>query len=243
MGMFSRRIESETPELHERGRADALHRPPRGHRRGLLEQMDWAEALDRAEHARSPSSSPSTTAAGPRSSTPPDSFDGGDRGGRSGACLYAPDMHDPDLVIRTSGERRLSNYLLWQSAYSELIFRDELWPDFYAPRSRSRSPNTQSASGASAGDEGRLMEGRPQTPGGARAARARRASSAQSRRARARAPSPARGPRAPRTLGPDRAHPRRDPRDRAGAVPGHRGRAHLHARRPGHRRDLHARAV
>jgi undecaprenyl diphosphate synthase len=44
--------------------------------------------------------------------------------------LYAPEMHDPDLIIRTSGERRLSNYLLWQSAYSELIFRDELWPDF-----------------------------------------------------------------------------------------------------------------
>jgi undecaprenyl diphosphate synthase len=46
------------------------------------------------------------------------------------AHLYAPDMHDPDLIIRTSGERRLSNYLLWQSAYSELVFRDELWPDF-----------------------------------------------------------------------------------------------------------------
>jgi undecaprenyl diphosphate synthase len=45
-------------------------------------------------------------------------------------CLYVPEMHDPDLIIRTSGERRLSNYLLWQSAYSELIFRDELWPDF-----------------------------------------------------------------------------------------------------------------
>jgi undecaprenyl diphosphate synthase len=45
-------------------------------------------------------------------------------------CLYAPEMHDPDIIIRTSGERRLSNYLLWQSAYSELIFRDELWPDF-----------------------------------------------------------------------------------------------------------------
>jgi undecaprenyl diphosphate synthase len=46
------------------------------------------------------------------------------------AHLYAPDMHDPDLIIRTSGEQRLSNYLLWQSAYSELVFRDELWPDF-----------------------------------------------------------------------------------------------------------------
>jgi undecaprenyl diphosphate synthase len=46
------------------------------------------------------------------------------------ACLYAPEMHDPDLIIRTSGEQRLSNYLLWQSAYSELIFREEMWPDF-----------------------------------------------------------------------------------------------------------------
>ncbi len=44
--------------------------------------------------------------------------------------LYAPEMHDPDIIIRTSGERRLSNYLLWQSAYSELVFRDELWPEF-----------------------------------------------------------------------------------------------------------------
>jgi undecaprenyl diphosphate synthase len=44
--------------------------------------------------------------------------------------LYDPEMRDPDLVIRTSGEKRLSNFLLWQSAYSELIFRQELWPDF-----------------------------------------------------------------------------------------------------------------
>jgi undecaprenyl diphosphate synthase len=39
-------------------------------------------------------------------------------------------MHDPDLLIRTSGERRVSNYLLWQVAYSEFVFADELWPDF-----------------------------------------------------------------------------------------------------------------
>ncbi len=45
-------------------------------------------------------------------------------------CLYAPEMHDPDLIIRTGGERRLSNFLLWQAAYSELVFTDELWPDF-----------------------------------------------------------------------------------------------------------------
>jgi len=44
--------------------------------------------------------------------------------------LYAPEMPDPDLVIRTSGELRLSNFLLWQSAYAEFVFVDTLWPDF-----------------------------------------------------------------------------------------------------------------
>jgi len=44
--------------------------------------------------------------------------------------LYAPDMPDPDLVIRTSGELRISNFLLWQVAYSELVFVETLWPDF-----------------------------------------------------------------------------------------------------------------
>jgi undecaprenyl diphosphate synthase len=44
--------------------------------------------------------------------------------------LYAPDMPDPDLLIRTSGELRVSNFLLWQSAYAELVFTDALWPDF-----------------------------------------------------------------------------------------------------------------
>jgi undecaprenyl diphosphate synthase len=61
--------------------------------------------------------------------------------------MHCSEMHDPDVVIRTSGEKRLSNFLLWQSAYSELVFREELWPDFsrqafeeclgeYAERSR-----------------------------------------------------------------------------------------------------------
>ncbi|HEX5613704.1 MAG TPA: polyprenyl diphosphate synthase [Acidimicrobiia bacterium] len=44
--------------------------------------------------------------------------------------LYAPDMPDPDLLVRTSGEFRISNFLLWQLAYSELVFSDVLWPDF-----------------------------------------------------------------------------------------------------------------
>ena len=46
------------------------------------------------------------------------------------ANLYAPELPDPDLLIRTSGELRVSNFLLWQIAYSELVFVDKLWPDF-----------------------------------------------------------------------------------------------------------------
>jgi undecaprenyl diphosphate synthase len=48
------------------------------------------------------------------------------------AHLYAPDMPEPDLLIRTSGELRISNFLLWQLAYSELVFTDRRWPDFGA---------------------------------------------------------------------------------------------------------------
>jgi undecaprenyl diphosphate synthase len=47
-----------------------------------------------------------------------------------GRALYAPDLPDPDVLIRTSGERRISNFLLWQLAYAELVFTDTLWPDF-----------------------------------------------------------------------------------------------------------------
>ena len=49
---------------------------------------------------------------------------------RFGQFLFTADMPDPDMVIRTSGEQRLSNFLLWQSAYAELVFLDVLWPDF-----------------------------------------------------------------------------------------------------------------
>ena len=53
------------------------------------------------------------------------------------ARLYAPELPDPDLVIRTSGEQRISNFLLWQSAYAELLFDDTLWPDFGEERLRA----------------------------------------------------------------------------------------------------------
>ena len=48
------------------------------------------------------------------------------------ANLYAPELPDPDLLIRTSGELRISNFMLWQLAYAELVFVDRLWPDFDA---------------------------------------------------------------------------------------------------------------
>jgi undecaprenyl diphosphate synthase len=55
------------------------------------------------------------------------------RGGaeeRFRALLYAPDMHDPEVIIRTGREQRLSNFLLWRAANAELVFRHELWPEF-----------------------------------------------------------------------------------------------------------------
>ena len=129
MEMFKRRIEGETPELHAEGvrmrfigrRTDPV--PP-----DLVERMAWAEH-ETADNTRI---------------TLFVAFNYGGRAeildaarGFSGSTeeefrsrLYAPDMHDPDLIIRTSGEERISNYLLWQGAYAELVFREELWPDF-----------------------------------------------------------------------------------------------------------------
>ncbi|MCP4646370.1 MAG: di-trans,poly-cis-decaprenylcistransferase, partial [bacterium] len=52
------------------------------------------------------------------------------------AHMYNPDVPDPELIIRTSGEQRLSNFLLWQSAYSEFVFSPVLWPDFHAKQFR-----------------------------------------------------------------------------------------------------------
>jgi undecaprenyl diphosphate synthase len=128
MAMFAERIDRETPELDEEG----VRMRFIGRREGISEEltgrMDWAEAK---------------TGANDRITL----FVAFNYGGRAEILdaaaayqgggeeefeshLYAPEMHEPDLLIRTSGEQRISNYLLWQCAYSEFVFREELWPDF-----------------------------------------------------------------------------------------------------------------
>ena len=130
MEMFERRIEAETPELHEEGvRMRFIGRRSHPVPPALIERMRVGRGDDRGQHRGSRCAWPSTTAAGRRSSTQREALPATTEDAFR-AHLYAPDMHDPDLIIRTSGEQRSSNFLLWQGAYSELVFRDELWPDF-----------------------------------------------------------------------------------------------------------------
>ena len=128
MAMFAELIESETPELDEEGVRMRFIGRREGISDDLLRRMAWAEEVT----------------AGKERMTLFVAFNYGGRAEIVDAArsfsggteeefrrhLYAPEMHDPDLLIRTSGEQRISNYLLWQCAYSEFVFRDELWPDF-----------------------------------------------------------------------------------------------------------------
>ncbi len=131
MDLFVERIRREAPELDEEGvRLRFIGRRDRLSER-VLEGIDWAEQLTAGNSARS-------------------LYVAFDYGGRAEILhaasrytgggeeefrrhLYAPDMKDPELIIRTGGELRLSNFLLWESAYSELYFSDILWPDFDRP--------------------------------------------------------------------------------------------------------------
>jgi undecaprenyl diphosphate synthase len=128
MRMFGERIDAETPELDGEGVRMRFIGRRDGVSPELIERMEWAERLTDAN----------------RRITLFVAFNYGGRAELIDAArafagggedelrthLYAPEMHDPDLLIRTSGELRLSNFLLWQCAYSELVFRNELWPDF-----------------------------------------------------------------------------------------------------------------
>jgi undecaprenyl diphosphate synthase len=129
MEMFGRRIDLETPELHEEGvRMRFIGRRQSPVPGELIERMNWAEEVTRTNRRITLFVAFNYGGRAEILDAARSFSDGGEE--EFGAHLYAPEMHDPDLIIRTSGERRLSNYLLWQGAYSELVFRDELWPDF-----------------------------------------------------------------------------------------------------------------
>jgi undecaprenyl diphosphate synthase len=128
MTMMGERILGETPELDQEGVRMRFIGRREGIAPDLVERMEWAEAKTAANEritlfiAFNYGGRAEIVDAARR-------FEGGSEEDFR-RHLYAPDMHDPDLLIRTSGEQRISNYLLWQCAYSELVFAEELWPDF-----------------------------------------------------------------------------------------------------------------
>jgi undecaprenyl diphosphate synthase len=128
MAMFAERIDRETPELH--GEGVRMRFVGRRERLGaeLIRRMDWAENLT-GENERITLFVAFNYGGRAEIIDAARTFTGGSEDDFR-RHLYAPDMHDPDLLIRTSGELRISNYLLWQLAYAEFVFRDELWPDF-----------------------------------------------------------------------------------------------------------------
>jgi undecaprenyl diphosphate synthase len=132
MEMFSEMITREVPELHEQevrvrfiGRREGLSG-------SIRERMDWAEELTAAGKAMTLfvafNYGGRAEIADAARAACADGYTGGEE--EFARYLYAPDMHDPQLLIRTSGEQRISNFLLWQCAYAELYFSDRLWPDF-----------------------------------------------------------------------------------------------------------------
>jgi undecaprenyl diphosphate synthase len=128
MSLFVERLRREAPELDEEGvRLRIIGRRDRVHER-VREEIEWAEQLTAHNAGRT-------------------LFVAFDYGGRAEILhaaeryagggeeefrrhLYAPDLEDPQLIIRTGGELRISNFLLWEAAYSELYFSEKLWPDF-----------------------------------------------------------------------------------------------------------------
>jgi undecaprenyl diphosphate synthase len=128
MRMFGERIDAETPELDAEGVRMRFLGRREGVAEELVERMEWAEKTT-AKNERIVLFVAFNYGGRAEIVDAARTFEGGSEE-EFRQHLYAPEMHDPDLLIRTSGERRVSNYLLWQCAYSELVFRDELWPDF-----------------------------------------------------------------------------------------------------------------
>jgi len=128
MAMFAARIDRETPELDQEGVRMRFVGRRDGVSAELTERMEWAEA-ETATNRRITLFVAFNYGGRAEIVDAARSFSG-ESEAEFRRHLYAPEMHDPDLLIRTSGEQRLSNFLLWQCAYAELVFRDELWPDF-----------------------------------------------------------------------------------------------------------------
>jgi undecaprenyl diphosphate synthase len=135
MAMFADLIESETPELDEEGVRMRFMGRREDVSDELRERMGWAEkrtagntrmtlfvAFNYGGRAEIVDAVRALVATGVDPSQVTEKA--------IRANLYDPEMPDPDLVIRTSGEHRISNFLLWELAYSELVFTDVLWPDF-----------------------------------------------------------------------------------------------------------------
>jgi undecaprenyl diphosphate synthase len=128
MAMFAERIDRETPELDEEGVRMRFIGRREGLDAGLRRRIDWAE--ERTGQNERITLFVAFNYGGRAEIVDAARSFQGETEEEFRRHLYAPDMHDPDLLIRTSGELRISNYLLWQLAYAEFVFRDELWPDF-----------------------------------------------------------------------------------------------------------------
>ena len=146
MRLFIEMIDSQVPDMHERGARVRFVGRREGAPDELVRRIEEAEALTAAntkmtlyiafsyggrrellDAAQGLAIEYAASAAGEGApGVLPPAFDDDDLRRH----LYAPEMHDPELLIRTSGELRISNFLLWQCAYSELYFSDRYWPDF-----------------------------------------------------------------------------------------------------------------
>jgi undecaprenyl diphosphate synthase len=128
MAMFAELIESETPELDEEGVRMKFVGRREEVSDELREKMGWAEEKTR-DNDRMKLFVAFNYGGRAEIVDAAERYAGGGEE-EFAKLLYAPDMADPDVLVRTSGEQRVSNFLLWQTAYSELYFADVLWPDF-----------------------------------------------------------------------------------------------------------------
>ncbi|HEV3231574.1 MAG TPA: polyprenyl diphosphate synthase [Candidatus Dormibacteraeota bacterium] len=138
MRLFSETLDREIAELHQNGVQVRITGRRDGLSPALLRKVESAEALTRDNQRRVLNllinyggraevvDAVRRLVAG---GVPAEEID---EAAISGA-LYQPDLPEPEIVIRTAGERRISNFLIWESAYSEFVFSDTLWPDFDLP--------------------------------------------------------------------------------------------------------------